>query len=599
MIPKKIHYCWVGGAPKPQSVLYCIESWKKYCPDYEIIEWNESNYDFRKNQYMSDAYDTQKWGFVPDYARLDIIYHHGGIYLDTDVEMIRCFDELLNYKAFFGFEASDNSDFFVNCGQGFGAEPFHSLIKQLLDVYENKVFIKNDGSLNLLPSPHYTTDGLVNYGLKRQNIDQHLQDAVVFASDVLCPKNFVTGKIKKTNRTVSIHHFTASWMDEEIVKSVKHSQKIKNKYGEFIGSKILVLESAYEKYGIFGILKRPFIRLSEHLYGYSYLIKAKFRHKKRNLDKIVIFDTALDSKNLGDGIIMDYCEKQLSDIIPVREATHIHTHIEPDVNELSSLDTAELKILCGTNLLSGFMRSYGLWKIPHSLRGYYNIVSMGIGFDSEDPKFDLYSKLLFKSIFSRNRFLSVRDSFTENKLHRMGIKNAINTSCPTMWKLTPEHCRQVPRKKSSIVVCTLTDYNKDVNSDTEILNVLFNEYEKVFYWPQGDGDLEYIKEIGCLDKVCLIERSLEAYDQLLRNNCIDYVGTRLHAGIRALNYQRRTIIVSIDNRARSIARDSNLPIIERESISDKLVNWINSEYITDIKIPLENIKKWKEQFEDR
>ena len=90
-IPKIIHYCWVGGKPKPQSVLYCIESWKRCCPDYEIREWNESNYDFTKNEYMRQAYEAKKWGFVPDYARLDIVYEYGGIYLDTDVEMLRSF----------------------------------------------------------------------------------------------------------------------------------------------------------------------------------------------------------------------------------------------------------------------------------------------------------------------------------------------------------------------------------------------------------------------------------------------------------------------------------------------------------------------------
>lgn len=105
-IPKIIHYCWIGKSEKPESVEYCIESWKKYCPDYKIIEWNENNYDFIKNEYMKEAYDSKKWGFVPDYARLDIIYNYGGIYLDTDVEIIKSFDALLNQEAFIGFECT-------------------------------------------------------------------------------------------------------------------------------------------------------------------------------------------------------------------------------------------------------------------------------------------------------------------------------------------------------------------------------------------------------------------------------------------------------------------------------------------------------------
>lgn len=126
-IPKIIHYCWVGGANKPKSVQYCIDTWKKYCPDYEIIEWNEDNYDFSKNQYMKEAYNSKKWGFVPDYARLDIIYQHGGIYMDTDVEMVASLDSLLEYEGFFGFENTGNGQFYVNCGHGFGAVPNHPI----------------------------------------------------------------------------------------------------------------------------------------------------------------------------------------------------------------------------------------------------------------------------------------------------------------------------------------------------------------------------------------------------------------------------------------------------------------------------------------
>lgn len=129
MIPKIIHYCWVGNCQKPKSVLYCIESWRKFCPDYRIIEWNESNYDFSKNKYMWQAYEAKKWGFVPDYARLDIVYQYGGIYLDTDVELVKNIDELLSHKAFMGFEDTGDGEFFVNCGHGFGAEPGNEITK--------------------------------------------------------------------------------------------------------------------------------------------------------------------------------------------------------------------------------------------------------------------------------------------------------------------------------------------------------------------------------------------------------------------------------------------------------------------------------------
>ena len=108
MIPKVIHYCWFGKNELPEDAKRCIASWKKFCPDYEIIEWNETNYDVRKNKYMSDAYDEKKWAFVSDYARIDIIYNYGGIYLDTDVELLRPLDELLKDKMFCGWESRDS-----------------------------------------------------------------------------------------------------------------------------------------------------------------------------------------------------------------------------------------------------------------------------------------------------------------------------------------------------------------------------------------------------------------------------------------------------------------------------------------------------------
>ena len=163
-IPKIIHYCWFGGAPIPEKDKACIESWRKFCPDYEIIEWNESNYDITKNRYMKEAYDVKKWGFVPDYARLDIIYTQGGIYLDTDVEIIRNMDPLLEDEAFMGFEDGK----FVALGLGFGAAKGNPHIKAMRDVYEGVSFIKPDGSFNTLPSPHYTTDYLLGEGLETE-----------------------------------------------------------------------------------------------------------------------------------------------------------------------------------------------------------------------------------------------------------------------------------------------------------------------------------------------------------------------------------------------------------------------------------------------
>ena len=148
MIPKKIHYFWIGGKSMPEKNKTCVESWKKFCPDYEIIEWNESNYDFSECTYMAQAYEAELWGFVPDYARLDIICREGGIYLDTDVELLKSLDDLLSCKAFMGFENRKS----VAPGLGFGAEPGNEILKQMRDLYHSFSFYNENGTPNIAPS---------------------------------------------------------------------------------------------------------------------------------------------------------------------------------------------------------------------------------------------------------------------------------------------------------------------------------------------------------------------------------------------------------------------------------------------------------------
>ena len=234
-IPKIIHYCWVGGDPKPQSVLYCIESWKRCCPDYEIREWNETNYDFSKNKYMRQAYEAKKWGFVPDYARLDIVYEHGGIYLDTDVEMVRSFDKLLEHESFFGFEDTGDGEYFVACGLGFGAAKHNPLLKELRDYYDSVSFLNQDGTLDLTPAPRHNTPIFAQYGIRMDNKLQEKDGNMFYPAEYFCPKIFKTGKLNQTENTYSIHHFSASWMDDAIRQDIAHSQSIRNRFGDRLG----------------------------------------------------------------------------------------------------------------------------------------------------------------------------------------------------------------------------------------------------------------------------------------------------------------------------------------------------------------------------
>lgn len=212
MIPKVIHYCWFGGGEKPEIAKKCINSWKKRCPGYQIIEWNENNLDFSKMpDYVLQAYEKKKWGFVPDYIRLWIIYNYGGIYLDTDVEVIRSFNALLELDGFAGFETEE----YVALGLGFGATPRNKLICQLMNSYENISFLNQDGSLNLTPAPVLNTEIFLQNGLVPNGEEQTIGGICILPPDYLNPKNFLTGRIKKTKNTYSIHHFEASWLSKE------------------------------------------------------------------------------------------------------------------------------------------------------------------------------------------------------------------------------------------------------------------------------------------------------------------------------------------------------------------------------------------------
>lgn len=211
LIPKKIHYFWFGGNPKSELIQRCIESWYQFCPDYEIIEWNETNYDVNKARFMKEAYQEKKWGFVPDYARLDIIYQHGGIYLDTDVEMIRSFEDLRYNEAFFGLGNYGR----INTGQGFGSVKGNKIIGDLLEVYKNRSFYKEDGDLDLTTCTMKETPVFVEKGFKQEDRFQMLGTTAVFPSDVFCPKFPGTDIINCTENTYSIHHHNFSWANEK------------------------------------------------------------------------------------------------------------------------------------------------------------------------------------------------------------------------------------------------------------------------------------------------------------------------------------------------------------------------------------------------
>jgi len=219
MIPKKIHYCWFGGNHLPDEAKKCIESWKKYCPDYEIIEWNESNYELNKNEYVKYTYENKKYAFLTDYVRLDVIYNEGGIYLDTDVELLKSLDNLLNLSCYMGMEQPG----MVATGLGFGAEKHNKFIKENKEYYEKMPFLDENGNWIKTTCVKITTDLLENKGLKKDNTKQTILGVTILPVDYLCPLKLGTNKLTITKNTYSIHHYTASWKSKyKIIRKISY-----------------------------------------------------------------------------------------------------------------------------------------------------------------------------------------------------------------------------------------------------------------------------------------------------------------------------------------------------------------------------------------
>lgn len=225
-IPKIIHYCWFGPNEIPQAFKMYMNSWKKFFPGYEIKEWNESNFDIHCCRYVEEAYFAKKYAFVSDYARFKILYEYGGLYFDTDVEVIRSFDDILERGPFIGLEQTlspaSRSGLAANPGLGLAAYPGMDLFKRMLDFYDEKSFLNADGTYNLQTIVDYTTDELMKYGLTKKKGIQLIDGIFVYPRDYFCPADYYTGEIKITKNTHSIHHYAATWhspKEEYIVKA--------------------------------------------------------------------------------------------------------------------------------------------------------------------------------------------------------------------------------------------------------------------------------------------------------------------------------------------------------------------------------------------
>ena len=240
-IPKKIHYCWFGGKPLSDEAKRNIESWRKYCPDYEIIRWDENNFDVNSNQYVREAYSAAKWAFVTDYVRLFVLYNNGGIYMDTDVELVAPLDCFLKHDAFSGFESNSSiSTCIMACKKRF------KLFGELMDYYDDKHFSREDGSLNMTTNVSIITDICRKHGFVSNNKLQNIDGFVLYPSDVFCPKDPNSGIIHMTDSTVAIHHFAGSWLNKDALKLVALRERLCRKYNSKVG--IILYKTVYVPY---------------------------------------------------------------------------------------------------------------------------------------------------------------------------------------------------------------------------------------------------------------------------------------------------------------------------------------------------------------
>lgn len=257
-IPKTIHYCWFGRNPLPELALKCIASWRKYFPDYEIIEWNEDNYDVHKIQYISEAYEAKKYAFVSDYARFDILYQFGGLYFDTDVEVIKSFDDILTQGAFMGCErnGSEEHKIQVAAGLGLAVESGNLVYKELLELYSGLSFKNYDGSNNLTTIVEYTMEVLERHGLKNIGEIQQVCNITIYPQEYFAPKDVDTKDLKITRNTHSIHHYDSSWAEWYDKAAGERGPILKKVFGKKIGQKVNEVIYIFQKYGFTGVIRQ-------------------------------------------------------------------------------------------------------------------------------------------------------------------------------------------------------------------------------------------------------------------------------------------------------------------------------------------------------
>lgn len=328
---------------------------------------------------------------------------------------------------------------------------------------------------------------------------------------------------------------------------------------------------------------------------------------------IAIYDTEIATTNIGDKIIQDSIFAEMEDILDagfyLKLATHVRNFdpfqmaVMSRGRKLGFFRDADWKFICGTNLITQkrvrFDPRPPQWQLyPSNLSLYEGSVLVGVGTTGDSDQPDFYARWLYRKALDHDFTHSVRDDLTKRYIENLGLK-AINTGCPTLWKLTPEFCREIPTKKAPACIFSVSGYKtqRDFEQDEKMIEILERNYEKLYVWIQTPIDESYINQLVGKDRFERIV-SLSAYRKKLLEGNVDYVGTRLHGGVYALQHKVRSIIISIDHRAEGFHETNNLPIVRRSEIEAELEKRIQSEFATEIVIDQEAIDEFLNQFRD-
>lgn len=322
--------------------------------------------------------------------------------------------------------------------------------------------------------------------------------------------------------------------------------------------------------------------------------------------EIILFNTAVGTSNLGDEIInrsaLVGIEALIDNSFVIEYGSHLKNlgilHYLIKSTKVEYSERCDYKFVLGTNLLtSNIVRSIRQWPVgPISRLLYKECILMGVGTTYNNIHMDFFTKQLYEQILNKNIAHSVRDEKSKKLLESIKGISAINTGCPTLWGLTEEVCDKIPKEKMKNVVISLSGYSsqRDKLRDQIFIKEIEKNYEKVYFWVQTTEDEKYYSELSHRKEVQKIY-SLKNFENVCRNANVDYVGTRLHGGIFAMQNNVRSIVIEIDHRAAGFKETNNIVTIKRENI-DSLNELINSKFKTEIRIPEKEIKQWKKQF---